>query len=154
MILQRSGRIQRALIRVAIVAAALSQVVTGPAFAQQGPVSIATTTGAVVAQQFGQAARPPQAAGEGLAETSDAERQAYGCLVGGGAAAVLTAVAGATETVKIVAGGMLVPTNSLVLWVSLAGTVIASSCAMGALATPGVVRLWNYYYNGARPAGK
>lgn len=154
MILQRIGRVQRALIHAAIVIAALTQAATVPAFAQQGFLSMATTTGAAMAQQIGQekarVAQPPGV----LGEASDAERQAYGCLVGGGAAAVLTALAGATETVKIVAGGMLSPTNTLVLWVSLAGTVIASSCAMSALATPGVVRLWDYYYNGARPAAE
>ena len=155
MIWQRIGRARRGMLHASSVILVLTQVASAPAQAQtMANIGVLSPTAAVIAQHA--AAEPAAKSGEpgALPPVSDAERQAYGCLVGGGTAAALTAIAGATETVMIVAGGILRPTNSLVLWVSLAGTVIASACAMSALATPGVVRLWNYYHDGARPAGK
>ena len=148
MISQRLGRFRRGVVYVTVVVLALTQ---GAAAQMVANAGVATATGALVAQRA--AAVPAAPADPGvLAPASDIERQGYGCLAGGGTAAVLSAVGGATETVMIVAGGMLRPTNSIVLWTALAGTVIAAACAAGALATPSVLRLWDYYHNGARPA--
>ena len=153
MIVQRVGRVRRAIVHALVVSLVLAQVSPGPAVAQVlANVGAASATGAMLAQRA--AAEPvAKTAGPGeLAPATDIERQGYGCLVGGGTAAVMSAVGGATETVLVVAGGMLRPTNSIVLWTALAGTVIAAACAAGALATPSVLRLWDYYHGGARPA--
>ena len=159
--LQRFGRGRRGIAHATIVILALTQVAPGPAAAQVlGNIAVSTTTGAVISQRAGEVQRGAAetganpAAPDELPPVSDIERQGYGCLIGGGTAAVLSAVGGATETVMIVAGGMLRPTNPIVLWTALAGTVIAAACAATALATPSVVRLWDYYHGGKRPAAQ
>lgn len=155
MILQRNGRARRGLFHAMIVVLVLTHASTGPAVAQVvANVSASTAAAAVIAQR-GVAEPASKAAEPGvLPPVNDIERQGYGCLTAGGAAAVLSAVGGATETVMIAAGGMLRPTNPIVLWTALAGTVIAASCAAGALATPSVLRLWDYYHGGLRETAK
>jgi hypothetical protein len=155
MVEPRVGRVRRGFFRASIVVLALTQASPGPAAAQvMANTSVATAAGAVIAQRAAAEPAAKTAAPGELPPASDIERQGYGCLVGGGTAAVLSAVGGATETVMVVAGGMLRPTNSIVLWTALAGTVIAAACAAGALATPSVLRLWDYYHGGLRPAAK
>ncbi len=114
--------------------------------------AVTTATAAVVAGPHDDrpAARPP--APGVLPPINEAERQSYGCLVGAGTAVALTLLAGPTETVLVVAGGLLVPGSRLVLWTALAGTVVSTACAAGALATPAVLRLWEIYHDGAQPA--
>lgn len=148
---QRVGRGRRAVTLVSVVVLVLAQVVPRPALAQaMASVGALAPAGAMVAQRA--AAEPAPTAPGVLAPVSDIERQGFGCLAAGGAAAVLSAVGGATETVMVAAGGLLRPSNPVVLWTALAGTVIAAACAAGALATPSVVRMWEYYHDGKRPA--
>ncbi|MEI7608158.1 MAG: hypothetical protein WCJ64_12335 [Rhodospirillaceae bacterium] len=72
---------------------------------------------------------------------SDNTKQGIGCLVAGGAAlSYATFVAGATETLMIAAGGLLSPSSTPTLWLGLASTLTAATCALGAAATPAV--LW------------
>lgn len=97
-------------------------------------------------QAFGQEPGDTPASRPG-APITDSEKQAYGCLTGVGTATALTLVGGPTETVLVVAGGVLVPTSLVVLWLSLTGTVLAAVCAGSALATPGIIRLWDYYHS-------
>lgn len=155
MVVQRVGPVRRVVVTASVVILALTQAAPGPAVAQvMANVGVSTATGALVAQRAaGEPAARPGEPGV-LAPVSDIERQGYGCLVGGGTAAVLSAVGGATETVMVVAGGMMRPTNSVVLWTALAGTVIAAACAASALATPSVLRLWDYYHGGMRQAAQ
>lgn len=150
MIFRHFGSTRRGLAWATIVALAVSQASAGPASARI--FDAAVTGAAAVAVEHSHNEAVPKAATGQLAPVSDGERQAYGCLVGAGTAAAFTVLGGATETVLVVAGGMLRPTNSVVLWTALAGTVLSAVCAASALATPGVLRLWDYYYNGARPA--
>jgi hypothetical protein len=153
MSLWRIGRFRCGLIQATIAALVLSQVSAGPALAQV-MVNGAVTTGAgALAAQRAAEETPAKAAAPGTMEPmSDIERQGYGCLLGGGAATVFSVLGGPTETILVVAGGMLIPTNRVVLWTALSGTVIAAVCAASALATPAVLRLWDYYYVGLRPA--
>ena len=72
---------------------------------------------------------------------SDATKQGVGCLVTSGASlAYATFAAGATESLMLVAGGLLAPSASPTLWLGLTSTLVAATCAMGAAATPAV--LW------------
>ena len=81
---------------------------------------------------------PPAADSGGL---SDATKQGIGCLATSGAMITYTTFwAGATESLMIAAGGLLVPSMTPTLWLGLASTVVAATCALGAAATPAV--LW------------
>ena len=101
MMLQRVGHGRRGWVRALIIVLACVQAVPGPAVAQVvANVGVSTTTAAVIAQRAAEPAAKT-AWPEGLARVSDIEKQGYGCLVGGGAAAVLSAVGGATETVMV-----------------------------------------------------
>jgi hypothetical protein len=73
---------------------------------------------------------------------SDTMKQGIGCAVGGGGSAIWAATIGATETLMIVAGGLLVPASSATLWLGLGSTLVAGACSLGAIATPGI--LWAY----------
>lgn len=72
---------------------------------------------------------------------SDATKQGIGCLAASGATVTYaTFWAGASESLMIAAGGLLVPSMTPTLWLGLASTVVAATCALGATATP--VVLW------------
>lgn len=89
--------------------------------------------------QSGVTAAADAAAGSG--GLSDATKQGIGCLATSGATVVYTTFwAGATESLMIAAGGLLVPSMTPTLWLGLASTVVAATCALGATATPAV--LW------------
>jgi hypothetical protein len=82
---------------------------------------------------------------------SASEMQGYGCLAAGGASLVMTALAGTNEMI-LVFGGSVTPTTPAGAAVAVSGLIFASVCAVGALVTPAAVRLWRYYYDGARLA--
>jgi hypothetical protein len=85
---------------------------------------------------------PPAApAADVPAGLSDATKQGIGCLATSGATvAYATFWAGATESLMVASGGMLVPSMAPTLWLGLVSTVVAATCALGATATPFV--LW------------
>lgn len=147
----RQGRRRIAL--ATIVSVGLTQASVGPVEAagmSRGAAMAAT--GEMMSDRSIDEMGGPETAGPGmLGPASESQLQGYGCLVGGGTAAVLTTISGPNEMVLVIAGGTLLPTSVLGLAVALAGTVVASLCAMGALATPAVVRLWDIYYGGMRP---
>lgn len=98
---------------------------------------VARTAQAGAAQAAGDQA-PAAADSGGL---SDATKQGIGCLVTSGAAVTYATIwAGATESLMIAAGGLLVPSMTPTLWLGLTSTVVAATCAIGATATP--VVLW------------
>ena len=90
-------------------------------------------------------ATPPD---DELAPISDGEIAGYGCLASGAAATALMWLAGTNQMIMVVAGGTLGPTNLAGIVVAVTGTVFASVCAVGALATPAVLRMWDIYYRG------
>ena len=128
-------------------AAALSLLAALPARASGPMQSAITATNAVtVGQGDGAAGVTPRV--ETLGPLSDGEAQGFGCLSTGLAATALTWVAGTNQMIMVVAGGTLAPTNPLGVALAVTGTVFASVCAVGALATPAVVRLWRIYVDG------
>jgi hypothetical protein len=64
----------------------------------------------------------------------------------------LTGLVGTNGLILVFAGGTVLPTSSVGVVIAATGMIFASVCAVGALATPAVVRLWDYYYVGMRPA--
>jgi hypothetical protein len=86
-----------------------------------------------------------------LGPITDSEMQSYGCLATAGGGLVLVALAGHDELLAAIAGGGTTPTTAAGVVVTAIVLVSASFCAVGALATPGVVRMWRYYYLGMRP---
>jgi len=87
-----------------------------------------------------------------LGPASTSEKQGYGCIVAGGAALALTAVVGTGNVIGLFTGTTALPVNAGFTEVGLAvaGTVVASTCAVGALVAPTAMRLWRIYYEGAK----
>ncbi|MEI8394040.1 MAG: hypothetical protein WCF85_04835 [Rhodospirillaceae bacterium] len=125
-------RIGTKLAATAVVLAALVLPADGQAQTLQPAVSLGTAN-MVVSQNA--AATADQG---GL---SDATKQGIGCIATGtGSLAYATFAGGATESLMLVAGGLLAPSVTPTLWLGLTATLVASTCAMGAAATPAV--LW------------
>jgi hypothetical protein len=117
---------------IGVVSAAL--LASPAAMAGGGPGNAGTQT--VVAQ----AADPaPAAAPDGM---SDAEKQSLGCAIVGGGTMVATYIAGPTEAILLLGGGLLTPSSNTILAMSLVGSIGAASCAIGSVATP--FALWFY----------
>ena len=90
---------------------------------------------------------------EFLPPLSTSEKQGYGCLIAGGASLAATALVGSTEVILTFTGATALPgTNPVGIGLAVAGTVFASSCAVGALIAPTALRLWRYYYDGMQIA--
>jgi hypothetical protein len=90
------------------------------------------------------------AAGEALTGDSlpairpmtDGEAQAAGCVVSSVAAMGATYAIGPSEFIMLVVGGLIVPSSTPVLLVSLLSTMASMACSAGALITPGVLWAW------------
>ncbi|MBI1205962.1 MAG: hypothetical protein GC191_01600 [Azospirillum sp.] len=72
----------------------------------------------------------------------EGEWQGVGCLVSGGGTLAWSVLAGPSETIMLIGGGLLVPSGSWVLMYSLLTSIAATGCAVGAVATPTV--MWAY----------
>jgi membrane protein DedA with SNARE-associated domain len=68
--------------------------------------------------------------------------QGMGCIVAGGTSAIAATAIGASETLMITAGGLLAPSTSPTLWLGIFSTLVAGTCSLGAVATPGL--MWAY----------
>lgn len=143
-----SGVAVRASIVAAVVAVAL--LVAHPACAAGPLQSAITATNAVASDRVDGPAAPGAGAlaDDELGPPSDGELQGYGCLISGAVATGLTWFAGTNQMIMVVAGGTLAPTSTVGLAVAITGTVFASVCAVGALGTPAILRLWHLYYDG------
>ena len=85
-----------------------------------------------------------------LGPLSTAEKQGYGCIVAGGASLALTAISGTGVVVALFTGASVLPAaDPFGFGLAVVGTVVASTCAVGALLAPAAIRLWRYYYDGA-----
>jgi hypothetical protein len=73
---------------------------------------------------------------------SDNEASSAGCLVGGGGLFAAGYLAGPSEAIMLWGGGLLAPSGSLVLAVSLLGGLGAAGCSFGATVAPTVA--WAY----------
>ena len=119
------------------------------ALAPQSGVTIGIANMVVAQATGGNQQQAPAAGGDQNAAAgggdsgglSDATKQGIGCLATSGVMMSYTAFwAGASETLMIVAGGLLAPSMSSTLWLGLTSTMAAATCALGAGATP--VVLW------------
>lgn len=77
---------------------------------------------------------------------SDGEKAAAGCGVAAAGGMAASYIAGPSEIAMLWGGGMLVPSGSIMLALTLLGQIGASACAIGVLATPTV--LWAYDQSG------
>ncbi len=80
----------------------------------------------------------------GPPELADAYTAQFGlgCVGAAGVALAGTFAAGPSEAVLLLGGGLLTPSNTLLLTLALLGQIGASSCAIGVVAAPAV--LWTY----------
>ena len=119
----------------AILAAALFAAgTTGEALAQAQGSSGTQATPAAPADASASAAPADPGA------MSDGEKAAAGCGIAAAGGLAATYAAGPSEITLLWGGGMLVPSTSIMLAVSLLGQIGASFCAIGAVSTPTV--LW------------
>ncbi len=136
--------------RIVILAVAVALLNAAPASAAGPMQSAITATNAVASDRTNGAAgtSADALADDELGPMSDGEIQGYGCLISGAFATALTWIAGTNQMIMVVAGGTLAPTNAVGVAVAITGTVFASVCAVGALGTPALIRLWHLYYEG------
>lgn len=87
-----------------------------------------------------------------LEPMNSSERQAYACMIAGGASLLAVQLVDAGAAVATITGGPVLAFHPVLLWSALTGTLFASVCAAAALMAPGVIRLWDYYYYGMRPS--
>lgn len=127
---------------VVAAALALGAPATGWALTPQAGVTIGLANMVVAqANQSGSDQPGAAAAAADAGGLSDATRQGIGCLATSGVATAYTVFwAGATESLMIVAGGLLSPASTPTLWLGLTSTLVAATCTLGAGATP--VVLW------------
>jgi hypothetical protein len=128
---------------VVLTATAASQSFASPMPRRQ---SIGAAAAGTSAQS--QAQEQPNPERPKLGPPSGSELQSYGCLGIGLPAMGIATFAGDTQLLLLFTGGTIAPTAPLALGMAVAGTVFASFCAIGALATPGIVRIWHIYYDG------
>lgn len=146
MVVLRLRRGGRRLTTATVLAVLLTQASTRPAVALKvGATAIPGVAAAIMVDRTAsEADTTPVRPGE-LPPISDTEWQSYGCLAGGTVATLLASLAGARQTSMIVGGSAIAPSNPIVLWTVLAGTLVAAVCAATALVTPTAVHLWNHF---------
>lgn len=90
---------------------------------------------------------------EVLGPVSTSEKQGYGCLIGGTASLAIASIGGTQEAIILFTGATALPAATpFGLGLAVAGTIFASTCAVGALVAPTALRLWRIYYEGAEVA--
>ena len=110
----------------------------------------AWTPGMALAQAQGSTGTDAAAAAAAPADPNalgDGEKAALGCGITASGALLATYIAGPSEITLLWGGGLLVPSGSIPLALSLLGQIGASFCAIGAVATP--TALWAYDQSGA-----
>jgi len=75
-------------------------------------------------------AEPAAADGPSVRPMTDAERQGAGCLASATTAMAVTYATAPTEMILLVVGGLVVPSNSSILFLGLFSTVAPSSYGM------------------------
>ena len=153
----------RLLVRVAFaMALLLGQVQVQQAAAQEQRAPAATAEPAAPSATHplrdriaGSLSRPKverDRSGGVLEPMNSSERQAYACMIAGGASLLAVQLVDAGAAVATITGGPVLAFHPVLLWSALTGTLFASVCAAAALMAPGVIRLWDYYYYGMRPS--
>ncbi|MBI1205965.1 MAG: hypothetical protein GC191_01615 [Azospirillum sp.] len=123
----KTPRLSRAL---RILAAFLVLALANPALAIGPGGSGSGTPGSVELAAAPQSDLPP------IRPMTDSEAQGAGCIAVGTTALGLTYASAPTEMIMLVVGGVVVPSTSSILFLSLFATVGALTCAVGAAMTP------------------
>ncbi len=142
----RSGgsmNIRSGFVALSVLAAML--VIAGPGRAQTagatpGSASMVVAAAPAVAEKPVPAVRP----------MTDGEKQAAGCIISGTATMAATYALGPSEMIMLIVGGLIVPSNSASLFISLLGTMGSMGCGAGAAITPAV--LWAFKSSDPGPA--
>lgn len=120
---------------------------SGPAAAQAPPSHAGTIVSTVTRPKVER-----DRSGAELETINSSEMQAYACILGGGGSLLAVSLVGATAAVATITGAPVMVPHPVLVWSALTGTLFASVCAAAAVMAPGVIRLWDYYYLGMRPA--
>ena len=125
-------QIKRHFLMPCIVAAAL--LVTAPCYAGTAglqPQNAVVVSDNSAASPSGGSDRPPP-----VRPMTTLEKMGVGCLASGGGALTATYVVGPSELIMLLMGGLIVPSSSSVLMVSLIGTMTSVACGAGVYAEP------------------
>ncbi len=87
-----------------------------------------------------------------LETINSSEIQAYACILGGGTSLLAVSLVDTAAAVATITGAPVMMPHPVLIWSALTGTLFASVCAAAAVMAPGIIRLWDYYYLGMRPA--
>lgn len=143
----RFGRSRRWLCLLVVVTFCFVSITPCPAAAQAPPSHAGTIVSTV--------ARPKverDRSGTELETINSSEAQAYACMLTGGAALLTVSLVDAAAAVATITGAPVMMPHPVLIWSALTGTLFASVCAAAAVMVPGVIRLWDYYALGMRPA--
>ncbi len=120
----KSGFIALSILSATVLAA-------GPGLAASGGASPGATITVAEGPAAPDTGRPPP-----IRPMTDLEKNAVGCLVSGGGALAATYAAGPSELVMLMMGGLVVPSSSSVLFISLIGTITSVACGAGVAVAP------------------
>ncbi|CAK0741328.1 conserved membrane hypothetical protein [Gammaproteobacteria bacterium] len=79
---------------------------------------------------------------------TDDEKNSAMCVFGATTGMTASYIAGPSEVIMLVVGGLVVPSSSSILFWGLFGTIAAAGCTIGGLATPATSWLYNRYFSG------
>ena len=71
------------------------------------------------------------------------------CIAGATAGMTASYIAGPSEVIMLVVGGLVIPSSSSILFWGLFGTIAAAGCTIGELVTPASSWLYNRYFSGS-----
>lgn len=74
---------------------------------------------------------------------TEEEQNSAMCIAGATTGMVASYVAGPSEVIMLVVGGLVVPSSSSILFWGLFGTIAAAGCTIGSLAVPAISWLYN-----------
>lgn len=131
-------RVHSGILAVGVLATAL--VVTGPGWAATG----AMAPGGALTLAEAPAADAPASADQvpAIRPMTDGEKQAAGCVISGVGTMAATYAIGPSEMIMLIVGGLIVPSNSEALFISLMATMASMGCGAGAAITPAVLWAW------------
>lgn len=80
---------------------------------------------------------------------TEEEKNSAVCVAGATAGMTASYIAGPSEVIMLVVGGLVVPSSSSILFWGLFGTIAAAGCAIGELVTPATSWLYHNYFSGS-----
>lgn len=76
---------------------------------------------------------------------TEEEQNSAMCVAGATTGMVASYIAGPSEVIMLVVGGLVVPSSSSILFWGLFGTIAAAGCTIGSLVTPATSWLYNHF---------